>query len=42
VDVSQSIQELRQRKRKWLRRNGIEAKAATALIEDAVSQWWAS
>jgi len=41
VDVSQSIQELSQRKRKWLRRNGIEAKAATALIEDAVSQWWA-
>ena len=42
VDVSQSIQELSQRKRKWLRRNGIEAKAATALIEDAVSQWWKS
>jgi hypothetical protein len=42
VDVSQSIQELSQRKRKWLRRNGIEAKAATALIEDAVSQWWAN
>ena len=41
VDVSQSIQELSQRKRKWLRRNGIEAKAATALIEDAVAQWWA-
>jgi hypothetical protein len=42
VDVSQSIQELSQRKRKWLRRNGIEAKAATALIEDAVAQWWRS
>jgi hypothetical protein len=42
VDVSQSIQELSQRKRKWLRRNGIEAKTATALIEDAVAQWWAS
>lgn len=42
VDVSQSIQELSQRKRKWLRRNGIEAQTATALIEDAVSQWWAS
>lgn len=41
VDVSQSIQELSQRKRKWLRRNGIEAQTATALIEDAVSQWWA-
>jgi hypothetical protein len=41
VDVSQSIQELSQRKRKWLRRNGIEARAATALIEDAVAQWWA-
>ena len=41
VDVSQSIQELSQRKRKWLRRNGTEAKAATALIEDAVAQWWA-
>ncbi len=41
VDVSQSIQELSQRNRKWLRRNGIEAKTATALIEDAVAQWWA-
>ena len=41
VDISQSIQELSQRKRKWLRRNGIEARAATALIEDAVAQWWA-
>ena len=42
VDVSQSVQELSQRKRKWLRRNGIEAQTATALIEDAVAQWWAS
>ena len=40
VDVSQSVQELSQRKRKWLRRNGIEAQTATALVENAVAQWW--
>ena len=41
VDISQSVQELSQRKRKWLRRNGIVPETATALIESAVSQWWA-
>ena len=42
VDVSQSIQELSQRKRKWLRRQGINPKTAEALCEDAVATWWAS
>lgn len=42
VDVSQSIQELSQRKRKWLHKHGVETKTATTLIEDAVAQWWAS
>lgn len=42
VDVSQSIQELSQRKRKWLHKQGIQTKTATALIEAAVAQWWTS
>ena len=42
VDVSESVQELSQRKRKWLHRQGIQAQAADAIIEAAVAQWWAS
>ena len=40
VDVSESLQEVSQRKRKWLRKNGIAVKTAEALIADAVATWW--
>lgn len=42
VDVSQSIQELSQRRRKWLNRQGIKPQTAEAIIDTAVASWWAS
>ena len=41
VDVSDSIQEMSQRKRKWLHKNGINPQTELQLIEQAVATWWA-
>ena len=41
VDVSQSVQAMGGNKRKYLKRKGIETHTEAALIESAVSQWWA-
>lgn len=42
VDVSQSVQAMGRNKRRNLRRKGVETNTAEALIQSAVTQWWAA